>query len=158
MDEKVLQLCEEKLNLPSFDFRIRKEANGKPYIFDPLRRKFLLLTPEEWVRVHLVHYLTTYLNYPRSLISLERGLTYNSLSKRYDVLVRDRTGNAFFLIECKAPEVSLTQKTVEQVSIYNQKIQAAFLGISNGNRHICMQRDIHSGNYVQIDFFPEFLG
>lgn len=156
MDDKVQQLCEEKLNLPSFDFRIRKEANGKAYIFDPLRKKFLLLTPEEWVRIHLVHYLTDHLNYPRSLISLERGLTYNSLNKRYDILVRDRAGKAFFLIECKAPEVVLTQKAVEQVSVYNQKIQAAFLGISNGNRHICMQRNTHSGNYVQINYFPEF--
>ncbi|WP_235941473.1 type I restriction enzyme HsdR N-terminal domain-containing protein [Cyclobacterium roseum] len=157
MDEKVQQLAKEKLNLPSFDFRIRKEANGRYFIFDPLRKKFLLLTPEEWVRVHLVHYLTNYLKYPKSLISLERGLTYNSLNKRYDILVRDRLGNPFFLIECKAPEVRLTQRTVEQVSVYNQKIQAAYLGISNGNTHICMQRDIHSGNYAQINFFPEFM-
>lgn len=158
MDEKVQKLAEEKLNLPSYDFRIRKEANGKYVIFDPLRKKFLLLTPEEWVRVHLVHYLTDYLHYPRSLISLEKGLTYNSLNKRYDILVSDRLGKPFFLIECKAPEVKLTQKTVEQVSVYNQKIQAAYLGISNGSIHICMKRDIKTGSYKQVNFFPEFMG
>jgi hypothetical protein len=157
MSEKLAYWTEQKLNLPSFNFRIREEENGKVSIFDPLRRKYLVLTPEEWVRMHLVHYLTAYLDYPKSLISLERGLRYHGLQKRFDILVRDRAGSAFLLIECKAPGIPLTQKVVEQVSMYNQKIQASFLGISNGNTHICMQRDAVSGKYRQINRFPDFV-
>ncbi|SEJ37235.1 Type I restriction enzyme R protein N terminus (HSDR_N) [Cyclobacterium xiamenense] len=156
MVDKLQHWREQKLNLPAFDVRFREEENGNVSIFDPLRRKYLVLTPEEWVRVHLVHYLTAYLDYPKSLISLERGLRYHVLQKRFDILVRDRTGAAFLLIECKAPGIPLTQKVVEQVSVYNQKIQAAFLGVSNGNTHICMQRDAGTGKYRQIQHFPDF--
>lgn len=156
MEESLKKPHLEKLNLPTHDFRIEEAGNGKWYIFDPLRKKNLLLTPEEWVRQHLVQYMICQLNYPKSLIAMERGLTYNALQKRFDILVLNREGGAFFLMECKAPEVPLTQKTIEQVGVYNQKIKAAFLGISNGRKHICLRRDNKSGNYKQINHFPEF--
>ncbi|NHE57655.1 type I restriction enzyme HsdR N-terminal domain-containing protein [Cyclobacterium plantarum] len=156
MEEGLRKPQMEKLNLPAHDFRIEEAGNGKWYIFDPLRKKNLLLTPEEWVRQHLVQYMVGQLNYPKSLIALERGLTYNALQKRFDILVLNREGGAFFLMECKAPEVPLTQKTIEQVGVYNQKIKATFLGISNGRKHICLRMDNKSGSYRQINHFPVF--
>ncbi|SHN16948.1 Type I restriction enzyme R protein N terminus (HSDR_N) [Cyclobacterium lianum] len=156
MEDRLANPCNIRLNLPSFDFRVEVAGNGKSYIFDPLRKKEILLTPEEWVRQHLVQYLVVYLKYPKSLIALERGLIYNTLRKRFDILVLNRSGEAFFLLECKAPEVNLTQKTVEQVSVYNQQIKAPYLGISNGKKHICMELDDRSGIYRQIAHFPPF--
>ncbi|MFO7824185.1 MAG: type I restriction enzyme HsdR N-terminal domain-containing protein [Cyclobacterium sp.] len=156
MEEKAGKPYQAKLNLPPYEFRLEEAGNGKWYIFDPLRKKNLLLTPEEWVRQHLVQYLVGHLNYPKSLIALERGLTYNALQKRFDILVLNREGGAFFLIECKAPDVTLSQKTIEQVGVYNQQIKAPFLGISNGQKHICVKWDKQSGNYQQINYFPTF--
>lgn len=145
------------LNFPEFHFRISQPEEGKYEIFDELRKKYLLLTPEEWVRQHIIKYLIDHKNYPKSLIALERGIRYNELMKRFDVLVLDRNGDPFFLIECKAPEVKLTQKAVEQVCLYNKTIGAAFLGISNGIVHICMQRQAKDGKYFQINHFPSFV-
>ncbi len=143
------------LNLPAGDFKLAEE-NGKLNVYDPLRKKFLVLTPEEWVRQHLIYYLVSFKNYPKSLFSLERGLKYNRVNKRFDILVLDRTGDPFLLIECKAPEVKLTQSTVEQVCVYNKSIGAKYMAISNGLQHICLSLDIESGSYKQIREFPDF--
>jgi len=143
------------LNLPSAGFEV-EEVDGKLSIFDPLRKKFLVLTPEEWVRQHIIFYLVNYKGYPRSLFALERGLKYNSMQKRFDVLVMDRQGNPFLLVECKAPEIKLTQKTIEQVSVYNKIIGAPCLAISNGLQHICLQMDQEKGQYQQLTQFPDF--
>ncbi len=144
----------EPLQLPSFDFRLKEDQDGKISIFDSLRKKYLILTPEEWVRQHIIHMLIQYNNYPKSLFLLERGVKYNNMKKRFDVLVVDRIGNPFLLIECKAPEIPLTQKTVEQVCIYNKIIQAPYMGISNGRHHIFMKFDKLTEVYSQIDRFP----
>ncbi|MFC4873690.1 type I restriction enzyme HsdR N-terminal domain-containing protein [Negadavirga shengliensis] len=151
-----LAYLELELNLPSFDFKIHKEG-GKLFIFDVLRKKFLSLTPEEWVRQHITRYLIEYLDYPKSLIVQERGLRYNELLKRFDVLVMDRHTRPFLLIECKAPAIRLTQKTVEQVCLYNAKIGARYLGVTNGVQHICMRREEKEGRYVQTRNFPDYI-
>ena len=145
------------LNFPEFHFRFNQPEKGKYEIFDELRKKFLMLTPEEWVRQHIIRYLIEHKNYPKSLIALERGIKYNELKKRFDVLVLDRNGNPFFLVECKAPEVNLTQKAVEQVCLYNKTIGAEFLGVSNGIVHVFMQRQLKDGKYLQINHFPSFV-
>jgi len=143
------------LNLPKTEFRI-ESVEGKLSVYDSLRRKFLVLTPEEWVRQHIVHYLVAYKNYPKSLFALEKGLKYNKLSKRFDILVLSRAGNPFLLVECKAPEVKLNQKVVEQVCVYNKTIGARFMAISNGLQHICLEFNDTLQAYNQVKGFPDF--
>ncbi|HLU88288.1 MAG TPA: type I restriction enzyme HsdR N-terminal domain-containing protein [Cyclobacteriaceae bacterium] len=145
----------EPLNLPSYDVRI-KELEGRLNIFDPLRKKFLVLTPEEWVRQHMINYLVSYKFYPRSLFSLEKGIKYNQLLKRFDILILDRNGSPFLLVECKAPEVPLTQKTAEQIAVYNKTVGAQYLALTNGRQHICLHNDPESGTYRQFRDFPEY--
>ncbi len=147
---------EEALNLPSGDFQINQDGE-RLTIYDPLRKKFLILTPEEWVRQHIVGYLVTYKKYPKSLFAMERGVKYNQLSKRFDILVLDREGRPFLLIECKAPEVKLSQKTVEQVCVYNKTVGAPHIAISNGKLHICLTYDAQKDRYNQVREFPEFV-
>lgn len=143
------------LNFPEFDFKIQ-EDEGKLSIFDSLRKKFLILTPEEWVRQHMIHFLVQYEGYPKSLFSLEKGLVYNQLQKRSDILVLNRDGEPFLLIECKAPEVLLSQKTVEQVCVYNKTIQAPHIGITNGLKHLFLTFDGLTEKYVQVGELPKF--
>lgn len=156
MKDLVEHLAAMELNLPSYSMNIEKGEKGKYYVFDPIRKKKLLLTPEEWVRQHIIHYLVKHMDYPGSLISLEKGLKYNALQKRFDILVLDRSGSSFLLIECKAPEVKLNQRTVEQVCVYNNKFNAPYLCISNGYMHFCLQKDLKTGKYSQINHFPKF--
>jgi predicted type IV restriction endonuclease len=157
MVENRFPFLETALNLPTTDFQI-KEVAGKLSIFDALRKKFLILTPEEWVRQHIIFYLVNHKGYPKALISLERGLKYNTLQKRFDLLVMDRSGQPFMLVECKAPEVKLTQLTVEQVSVYNKTIGAPYMVITNGKQHICMGMNNDEGKYCQLSSFPDFPG
>ncbi|SNR97186.1 Type I restriction enzyme R protein N terminus (HSDR_N) [Belliella buryatensis] len=153
MDER-FPFLSEPLNFPKFEFKFQDEQDGKLSIFDPLRKKYLILTPEEWIRQHIIQVLIQKYDYPRSLFALERGLKYNRLQKRFDVLVYDRNGAPFLLVECKASDVKLTQKTVEQVCVYNKTIQAPYLGISNGKQHIFMKFEELSNNFVQISDLP----
>lgn len=146
---------QEKLNFPEFNFKI-VEDEGKLSIFDALRKKFLVLTPEEWVRQHMIWFLIQYRDCPKSLFSLEKGVQYNNLQKRFDILIRDRLGKPYLLIECKAPSVMLSQKTMEQVCIYNKSLNAVFLGITNGLKHMFLAFDEKTGNYVQIADLPKF--
>lgn len=154
MDDR-FPFLNEKLNFPQFEFRLQEEQDGRLSIFDSLRKKYLILTPEEWVRQHIIQVLIQKYEYPRSLFALEKGLKYNRLQKRFDVLVHDRNGLPFLLIECKAPEVKLTQKTVEQVCIYNKTIQAPYIGISNGKQHIFLKFEELANNFIQISDLPK---
>src|SRR5687768_5807472 len=102
-----------KLNLPPFDYKLKK-AEGKVWIFDVIRKKYLVLTPEEWVRQHFIHFITTELKYPKGLLKIEGGLTYNELHKRSDILVFDREAKPWMIIECKSPELKLSETTLQQ--------------------------------------------
>jgi hypothetical protein len=155
MSESNYIFLNEPLNLPACEFQI-KDEEGKLSIFDALRKKFLILTPEEWVRQHIIHYLIFHKQYPRSLFSLERGLMYNQMQKRFDILILGRDGKPFLLVECKAPGIMLSQKTAEQIAVYNKTLGAKFLAISNGNHHICLAFDRSVGSYQQLKDFPEF--
>lgn len=155
MDAQKYGFLDTPLNFPQFDFKL-EESEGKISIFDSLRKKNLILTPEEWVRQHMIAYLIHYHGYPKNLIALEKGLKYNQLQKRSDILVLDREGGAFLLIECKAPEVKLSQKTVQQVAVYNQAIQAQFVGISNGIQHVFLAFDRAGKSYDQLSQIPRF--
>ena len=128
----------DKLSLPTFDFNI-KESDGKTVIFDIIRKKYLVLTPEEWVRQHFVHYLINHLGYAKSLISVEHGLKYNKLQKRTDIIVYDRKGDPLVLVECKAPEYNLNQKVLEQAMMYNRVLNAVYIIVTNGLEHSCLK-------------------
>lgn len=145
-----------KLSLPPIKARI-KEENEKNYIFDILRKKFLILTPEEWVRQHLIHLLIERYHYPKSLISCEKGLSYNKRLKRTDIVTYDQTGNPFLLIECKAPNIKLSKNTLHQASTYNSQLKAPYLCISNGINTLCFQINHKTQAITQLNDLPEFL-
>lgn len=144
-----------KLNLPEFEVNLKK-SEGKIWIFDGIRKKYLVLTPEEWVRQHLINYFIQHLKYPKSLISVERGLTYNQLQKRSDITVFDRSGNAWMIVECKSPEVELDQKSVMQVAVYNTDTKAKYVSVSNGLKHICYETKAEVKDVVLLKDFPVY--
>ena len=126
-----------ELNFPAFN--VRTKAEGKRMlIFDSIRKKYVALTPEEWVRQHLIHYLINQKKYPVTLISVETLLKYAHVEKRSDVLIYNRNGQPLMLAECKAPEVTITQKVFEQIAVYNLTIQAPCLMVTNGLQHYCL--------------------
>ena len=108
----------EKLNLPEYDFRIRKEGQ-RTQIFDPFRKRYVALTPEEWVRQHILQFLVEEKSYPKGLISVEKSMKLNQQNKRADIVIHSRSGEAVMLIECKSPGVKLSQETFDQVARYN---------------------------------------
>ena len=143
------------LNLPSFDYTLKKE-NGRVFILDIIRKKYLVLTPEEWVRQHFVHYLIKELHYPRSLIKVEGGLRFNELQKRSDIVVFSREGAPWMVVECKAPDQKLSQRTLHQASVYNHSLQAKYLTVTNGMMHICCEVNWITGNTAVLDSLPEY--
>src|SRR5688572_6204321 len=144
-----------KLNLPAYDVGLKKE-HGKILIFDLLRKRYVVLTPEEWVRQHFIHYLINHLKYPKALIKVEGGLVFNTLQKRSDIVVFNREGNPWMMIECKAPELKLSKRTIRQASIYNHSLKAKYLVITNGMSHICCEIDWINSNTVVLDSMPPY--
>ena len=145
----------QKLNLPQFDIKIQ-ENNGKTEIFDVLRKKYVILTPEEWVRQHFVHLLINHYKYPKSLISLESGLKYNELKKRSDILIYDRDGKPFLLVECKSADVGLSDATFKQLSTYNFTIKSPYIAITNGLHNFCCKIDHEKGSFEFLKDLPAF--
>ncbi|MBL0739614.1 type I restriction enzyme HsdR N-terminal domain-containing protein [Chryseolinea lacunae] len=137
-----------QLNLPSFEY-VLKQEEGKVLILDIIRKKYLMLTPEEWVRQHFLNYLIQNLRYPRSLIKVEGGLQFNKLQKRSDIVVFNRQGNPWMVIECKAPDLTLSQNTIRQASVYNHTLRAQYVVITNGLQHICCVTD-WTNNTTQV--------
>ena len=123
------------MNLPQFDFKIRKE-NEKYQIFDSIRNSFVALTPEEWVRQHLVRHLIENLSYPTNFISNEVSIEYNGLKKRCDSIVYSKDFSPMIICEYKAESIEITQKVFDQAAVYNQRLNVPFFLISNGNQHI----------------------
>ncbi len=126
-----------KLNLPPFEINVRKKQ-GRLEIFDVIRKKFIVLTPEEWVRQHMVHYLKNELNYPLPLIQVEGGLKYNRMQKRTDILVFNQLGVPAVLVECKSYKMKeLGEKVFQQAAMYNHEMKAPYLVITNGWGFYC---------------------
>lgn len=123
------------LNLPPFEYNF-KETRGKQYIFDSIRKKYLLNTPEEWVRQHFVNFLVNHRSYSKNLIKLETGLKYLNRSKRTDIQVFDRQGNLNILVECKAADIALNQKVLAQILQYHKVLNASILAVTNGIDHV----------------------
>lgn len=146
----------KKLNFPEFEPKLKNE-NNQTFVLDHIRKKWLLLTPEEWVRQHLVNYLITIKNYPASLISLEAGLKYNSLQKRSDILVYSKSRKPFLLVECKSTDVIINQKVIDQVSVYNKSINATFLCVSNGLKHYCWTFNKMNSEFEILNQIPDYI-
>ena len=137
----------QKLNFTSYSFRFKNSEN-KVAIFDVIRKKFIVLTPEEWVRQHVVQYLLEEKKYPKSLINVEKILMVNGLRKRYDVVVFNPNGSIFILIECKAPKVKIAQATFDQIARYNMTMRAEFLMVTNGIKHYFCLMDFENEKYT----------
>lgn len=145
------------LNLPQYPLRIKQDDKGI-YIFDDIRKKFLVLTPEEWVRQHLVHFLIREKKYPKSLIRLEGGLKLNSRQKRSDILIFNNTGEKILLVECKAPSVKISQNAFDQIARYNFVHRVQWLLVSNGIQHYCCEIDFKNNSYRFVEDLPEYSG
>jgi hypothetical protein len=145
----------QELNLPVYKFRLKKE-NNLVFIFDATRKKYVVLTPEEWVRQNFICFLTNEKKYPSSLIAVEVGLKYNSLQKRADVLVYNRQGQPYLMIECKAPEVKISQETFHQIAAYNMSFKVAYLVVTNGMDHFCCKMDYTANSYQFLQMVPDF--
>ena len=130
----------QKLNFPTYSFRFKNSEN-KISIFDCLRKKFVILQPEEWVRQHCVLYLIEEKGYPKSHINVEKELIVNDLKKRYDIVVFNRNGSIHLIVECKAPTVMINQSTFDQIAQYNLELNANYLMVTNGLNHYYCQMD-----------------
>jgi hypothetical protein len=144
-----------KLNLPEYDCKLKK-ADGKVWIFDVIRKKYIILTPEEWVRQHFISYLITDLQYPRTLVKVEGGLVYNTLSKRSDIVIFNREGSPWMIVECKSPTLKLSEQTLQQASVYNASLKAQFITITNGLVHICAEINWQEGKTTLHNALPTF--
>lgn len=140
------------LKIPTYPQKLKNEG-GKQFIFDQVRRKYLVLTPEEFVRQNLVSFLIQHVKYPSTLMAIEMGIKVNNLQKRCDVVVYNRSGNPFMILECKAPSVKTDQKVIDQILRYNMKLRTPYLAISNGNSTFCVKVNYETNDY---EFLPEF--
>lgn len=146
----------QKLNFPEYSFRFKNSQN-KLRIFDPIRKKFLVLQPEEWVRQHVIQYLFREKNCPPSLVNAEKELKVNGLKRRYDVVVYHPDGSIFLIVECKAPEVAITQETFDQIARYNLTLKANFLMVTNGLQHYFCKMDYDLEKYHFIKDIPPYI-
>jgi type I site-specific restriction endonuclease len=146
-----------QIEFPAYAFRVRESA-GQRQIFDPLRRRFVALTPEEWVRQHLLRYLQEACGYPASLISVEKKLTLNGMTRRADAVVFDRAIHPWLIIECKAPEVSLDQEVLDQAARYNSVLRAPFLAVCNGTDLLLAELDFARNGHRFLAHWPVWPG
>lgn len=144
-----------KLNLPAYNFSFKNKEN-KTLIFDSIRKKYVVCTPEEWVRQHFVMYLNEVKNYPKTLIAIEKQLMINNVKKRFDIVVFNQQLQPHILIECKAPTIAITQQSFDQVLQYNFKINANYILITNGLQHICCVVNTVDKSYNFLTEVPTF--
>ena len=143
------------LNFPLYEFRFKNSEN-KLYIFDIVRKKFVSLTPEEGVRQHTIQFLLKEKKYPQSLMNVEKQIQVNQLTKRYDIVVYRSDGSIFLAVECKAPQVKITQQIFDQIARYNMTLKAENLMVTNGLHHIFYQIDYVNQKYVFLEELPDF--
>jgi len=145
----------QTLNLPSYQFRIRSSGE-KAEIFDDIRKKFVALTPEEWVRQNFIAYLQNEKGYPISLIAVEMSLKLNKMHKRSDIVVYNTSGEAILLVECKAPSVKIKQDVFDQIARYNMTLKVKYLIVTNGLKHYCCMIDYETMNYQFLKDIPDY--
>ena len=145
----------QPLNLPTYLFNTKSE-NGKTYIFDSIRRKFIQLTPEEWVRQNFIQYLNKEKQMPSALISLEKRFRLHKLHKRTDILIHDRKGDVRAIVECKAPKIELTSAVFDQILRYNLVYKVPYIIITNGLNHYCCKLNHETEQYCFLKNIPDF--
>lgn len=143
----------QKLNFPEYSFRFKSSEN-KTLVFDEIRKKFVVLAPEEWVRLHVVQFLIKDKNYPKSLINVEKQLKLNQITKRYDIVVFNNDGSIYLIVECKAPSIPINQLTFDQIARYNLALQSEYLMVTNGLDHYYCQMDFENERYVFLRDIP----
>jgi hypothetical protein len=150
-----MQLKLPTLNFPPMDFRI-KENNGKAFIYDPCRTKYVPLIPEEWVRQHCILFLHLSKNVPLSMLSVEKAFYLNSLVLRYDIVAYSKMSSPLLLVECKAPEVKISLSTFDQIAVYNLQLKVPFLFVSNGFEHFFCEVDFNNSKLVFLKELPDY--
>ncbi|TWO32969.1 type I restriction enzyme HsdR N-terminal domain-containing protein [Seonamhaeicola sediminis] len=145
----------QKLNFPIYSFRFKSNEN-KVSIFDSIRKKFVVLQPEEWVRQHCIQYLIDEKKYPKSLINIEKELIVNDLKKRYDIVIFNPNGSIHLIVECKAPNIEINQDTFDQIARYNLALNASYLMVTNGLNHYYCQMDFKNERYVFLKDIPDY--
>ncbi len=145
----------QQLNFNSYDFRFRN-TEGRISIFDEIRKKFIILTPEEWVRQNVVQYLLQEKKYPKSYINVEKVIKINGLVKRYDVVVFQPNGKLFLLVECKSTDIAINQTTFDQIARYNMVLESEYLMVTNGINHYFCQMDYQNEKYNFLKELPAF--
>ncbi len=143
------------LNFPTYNFRFKSSEN-KILIFDVIRKKFIVLQPEEWVRQHVVRYMMQDKQYPKSLVNVEKQLLLNAIKKRYDVVVFNPDGSIQILVECKAPNIKINQTVFDQIARYNMQLKANYLMVTNGLEHFFCKMDFEKENYTFLKDVPDF--
>jgi hypothetical protein len=144
------------LNLPPYPFKL-SQRDDLYFIFDEIRKKNLVLTPEEWVRQHFIKYLISEKKFPSSLLKLEGGLNLNQTKKRSDILVYNNLGEKKMVIECKAPSVAITQATFDQAARYNSVYKAPWLAVTNGLQHYYARIDHEQSKFLFIEELPMYV-
>jgi type I site-specific restriction endonuclease len=148
----------QKLNFPDYDFRIREApGNGQiSEIFDTIRRKYVALTPEEWVRQHMARFLAADMGYPRGRIGMEKAIRVNRLVRRPDLVVFGDTGKPLIVVECKAPSVRVTQAVFDQAARYNLTLNAWFFILTNGIKTYCCLMHAPTKTYHFLETIPNY--
>jgi len=145
----------QPLALPPYPFKLT-DQNGQLFIFDELRKKQIMLTPEEWVRQHFVQYLIMVKGYPKSLIKLEGGLRLHGMQKRSDIVVYNTQGQKILMVECKAPDVVIDQKVFDQIARYNITHRIKLLAVTNGLQHYYCSIDFENSKYSFLEQLPDY--
>ncbi|WP_299312007.1 type I restriction enzyme HsdR N-terminal domain-containing protein [uncultured Aquimarina sp.] len=145
----------QNLNFPVYQFRFKSSEN-KVSIFDRIRKKFIILTPEEWVRQHTIHYLIEEKKYPESLINVEKMVKVNDMNKRYDIIIFNPDGTIYLIIECKSHSIKITQEVFDQIARYNLSLNSEYLMITNGMSHYYCQMDYNEKQYTFLKDIPDY--
>ena len=146
----------QRLNLPEYAFKIKKVDGEKKQIFDVIRKKFVVLQPEEWVRQNFAQFLIQEKNFPASLMVFEYALKYNGLDKRGDIVVFGKDGNPKLIVECKAPKIKVKQEVFDQAAQYNMSLKLEYMVITNGMNHYCCKIDHLNNTHVFLPEIPTF--
>ncbi|MDB4175179.1 type I restriction enzyme HsdR N-terminal domain-containing protein [Flavobacteriaceae bacterium] len=144
-----------QLNFKQYSFRFKNREN-KPLIFDVVRKKFMVLTPEEWVRQNTIQYLVKELNIPLSLINVEKQIKLNGTIKRYDIVTFNPDGSIHLIVECKADSIKISQDTFDQIARYNLVLKSTFLMVTNGMDHYYCKMDLQNQRYSFLETLPEY--
>jgi len=144
-----------QLNFKQYSFRFKNREN-KPLIFDVVRKKFMVLTPEEWVRQNNIQYLVKELNIPLSLINVEKQIKLHGTIKRYDIVTFNPDGSIHLIVECKADSIKISQDTFDQIARYNLVLKSTFLMVTNGMDHYYCKMDLQNKRYSFLETLPEY--